>query len=440
MHHDRALVDALLRNNFPSFVQRCFQTLNPGVNFDPNWHHDAIDFQLNRVSRGELRRLIINMPPRHLKSLIVSIAFPAFLLGHEPWRRIFVISYGAELADRHAADFRSIVESDWYKRVFSTMRIKRIHENEVTTTARGFRKSTTVMGSLTGLGGDLFIIDDPQKTQDAMSETRRNSLNQWVPNTLMSRLDNKQTGVVIIVMQRVHINDVCGFLTENSSDWEALSLPAIAESEERIQVGAGTYHLRKPGEALHPAREPLEILEEIRGTVGSDVFFAQYLQSPVPPGGNTIKRGWLRYYDDLPPRTHRGRIILSWDTAAKDGAQNDWSVCTAWLVQDKHFYLLDLIRDRYEYPRLREVACNLAERFKPHTVLIEDASTGIALAQELRRLVRFRIKPVPIERDKIGRLYVQQLKFESGLVWFARSEIPTGVGIGTTAIPAGKNG
>jgi predicted phage terminase large subunit-like protein len=135
-----------------------------------------------------------------------------------------------------------------------------------------------------------------------------------------------------------------------------------------------------------------------------------------------IRRDWLRYYDTAPERTYKTKVIQSWDTAAKDGAQNDWSVCTTWLVVEKrNYYLLDLTRGRYEYPRLRETAIALAQRYKPKSILIEDASTGIALAQELRQAGTFVVKAIPIERDKIGRLWLQQAKFEAGLVHFPRS-------------------
>ena len=153
--------------------------------------------------------------------------------------------------------------------------------------------------------------------------------------------------------------------------------------------------------------------------MGPDVFAAQYQQSPVPPGGAMIKRAWLGYYETAPD-LRNGRVIQSWDTAAKDGAQNDWSVCTTWLLVDKHFYLLDLTRDRYQYPQLRDTALALAERYRPSRILIEDASTGIALAQELNQTGLCYISPIPVERDKIGRLYVQQGKFATGLVLFPK--------------------
>jgi predicted phage terminase large subunit-like protein len=412
-------LDYVLRNDFESFLQMCFLHLNPGARYLPNWHIQAIAYQLDRIRRGEITRLIINMPPRHLKSITITVAFTAYLLGHDPWRRIFAISYGDDLSAKHASDFRSIMHSPWFRRAFRKMRIKRSVDGELITTKGGFRKSTSISGALTGLGGDLFIIDDPQKPVDALSESRRNGVNQWMSNTLMSRLDNKQTGAIIVVMQRVHMDDLSGFLS-SSSDWEILSLPAIAEVEETIPIGNDEFYHRKAGEALHPALESLDTLRKQQQTMGPDVFAAQYQQSPVPPGGAMIKRPWLRYYDKAPERTPYAKVIQSWDTAAKDGAQNDWSVCTTWMVVDEHFYLLDLTRDRYEYPLLRDTAIALAKRFEPDEILIEDASTGIALAQELNQTKNYYIKPIPVDRDKQGRLYVQQGKFAAGLVHFPR--------------------
>jgi predicted phage terminase large subunit-like protein len=418
----QAFLNALLRSDFKSFLYRSLLTLNPGANFLPNWHIDAIAYQLERVRSGEITRLIINLPPRYLKSLTVSVVFPAFILGHNPRLKIFGISYGTELSAKHAADFRTIVESAPYRRAFPNMRIARAANSDVYTTKRGFRKSTSVHAALTGLGGDMFIIDDPQKPEDAQSETQRNGVNQWFSNTLRSRLDNKETGVIIVVMQRVHLHDLTGHLVENSNGWTVLNLAALAEEDERIAVGNGKFHLRRAGEALHPGYESRATLETLRNELGSEIFAAQYQQSPVPPGGAMIRRDWLRYYDTAPEQTYKTKVIQSWDTAAKDGAQNDWSVCTTWLVVERrNYYLLDLTRGRYEYPRLRETAIALAQRYMPKSILIEDASTGTALAQELRQAGTFVVKPIPIERDKIGRLWLQQAKFEAGLVHFPRS-------------------
>lgn len=422
MPTERDFMDAILRTDFRSFLHRVVLTLNPGTAFLSNWHIDAIAYQLEKVRAGEVTRLIINMPPRYLKSITLSVALPAFLLGHDPRLRIFGISYGTDLAYKHAADFRAIVESDWYRHAFPKMRIARAAGGDVFTTRGGFRRATSVHAALTGLGGGIFIIDDPQKPEEAQSEPLRNGVNQWFSNTLLSRLDNKQTGVIIIVMQRVHLGDLTGHVLERSQDWTALTLAAIAEEDERIEIAKGKFHLRRAGEALHPAHESLATLEKLRTDLGSEIFSAQYQQSPVPPGGAMIRKEWFRYYDVSPEPTYKTKIIQSWDTAAKDGANNDWSVCTTWLiVERKQYYLLDVKRGRYDYPRLRDTAIALAQRYDPTAILIEDASTGTALAQELRQSGIFVVKAIPIDRDKINRLWIQQGKFEAGLVHFPRS-------------------
>jgi predicted phage terminase large subunit-like protein len=419
--HDHRFIDAILREEFPLFLRRCLHTINPGTRFLPNWHIDAIAHELDRVRRGDVTRLIINMPPRNLKSITASVAFPAFLLGHDPRRKIFGISYGMDLAAKHASDFRSVVQSDWYGRVFPRARIRRISDPDVFMTAGGFRRATSTGAALTGLGGDMFIIDDPLKPVDALSEPLRNQVNQWFSNTLVSRLDNKATGAIIVVMQRVHLHDLTGHLLEHGSDWTVLSLPAIAEADEQIAIAPGQTHLRRAGEAIHPEHEPLEVLQKLRRDVGSEIFAAQYQQSPVPPGGAMIKRETLRYYETPPERTYKAKVIQSWDTAAKAGTQNDWSVGTTWLVLDNQYYLLDLTRGRYEYPKLRDAVLALAKRFEPNTILIEDASTGTALAQELRQMGGFVVKLIPVERDKTTRLYLQQAKLEAGQVFFPKN-------------------
>jgi predicted phage terminase large subunit-like protein len=414
--------NAILRSDSYAFLHRCFLTLNPGTSFLRNWHIAAILYRLEQIRTGEINRLIINMPPRYLKSIICSVAFPALLLGHDPSYRIICLSYGADLSTKHAADFRAIVQSSWYRGAFPKLKIARTADSDVFTTKRGYRRTTSVGGALTGLGGNLFIIDDSQKPVDAQSQPLRDSVNAWFSNTLMSRLDNKQSGAIIVVMQRLHLNDLTGYLTENSDGWTVLNLAAIAEEDEDIPIGDQQTHHREAGEALHPERDSLAAWEKVRKENGSEVFAAQYQQSPVPPGGAMIRRQWLRYYDVPPDRTYRTKVIQSWDCAAKEGAQNSWSVCTTWLIVDKtDYYLLDVARGRYEYPRLRQTALALAAKYDPTAIVIEEASTGIALGQDLKEMGRYRVRPVPVDRDKGTRLYVQAAKFEAGRVHFPKN-------------------
>ena len=196
---ERVLLNAILRAEFTAFLQRCFLTLNPGATFLPNWHIEALAYHLELVRRGKIRRLIVNMPPRSLKSIICSVAFPAFVLGHDPRKRLIVASYGADLATKLGNDCRAILQSPWYRSVFPGTRISRIKntESEVMTTRHGFRLATSVGGTLTGRGGDFVIIDDPLKPQDAYSDSARQSANDWFDSTLLSRLDDKLNGAII---------------------------------------------------------------------------------------------------------------------------------------------------------------------------------------------------------------------------------------------------
>ena len=224
-----------------------------------------------------MRRGIVNMPPRHGKSQMFNVALCAFILGHDPRKRIFCVSYAGPLSSEHAAQFRAIVESAWYQRLFPRMRIKRIVDDEVYTTKRGFRRWTSVMGSMTGMGGDLFIVDDPIKPVDCLSQVKRDGVNQWFSNTLLSRLDHKETGIILVVMQRLHMDDLSGYLLRNSDGWTHLNLPAIAEMPQDIELGAGRMHRREVGDVLNPARESRETLERQRQEMGSAVFLEKII-------------------------------------------------------------------------------------------------------------------------------------------------------------------
>ena len=318
----RALAE-VLRSHFPSFLRKVFATLSPGQKFEGGWPIEAMAYQIERVLNGEERRLIVNLPPRSLKSIAFSVALPAFALGLNPRLRIICVSYSIELAKKLANDFRAVVESDWYRRIFPGTRIGRFKntETEIEFTERGCRLAVSVQGTLTGRGGDLIIIDDPIKPTDAMSEPTRTGVNQWYLNTLLSRLDNKATGRIVLVMQRVHVEDLTGFVLDGPDDWTVLKLPAIGLSQERVEIGHGLFHERRPGGVLWPEREPRAILEKYRLQLGSDIFSAQYQQEPMPPEGAMIKRTWVQRYSTLPARTGSSRVIQSWDTASKGGRE-----------------------------------------------------------------------------------------------------------------------
>lgn len=415
---DRRILEALLRTDFRAFLHKVFATLAPGQPFVDNWHLEAIAYQLERVRRGEIRRLIINMPPRSLKSIMASVAFPAYALGLDPSRRIICVSYSADLAKKLSNDHRAVVESEWYRSTFPATRIGpyKNSETEIELTRRGFRLATSVGGTLTGRGGDIIVIDDLLKPDDALSETKRNAANQWFVNTLLSRLDDKRTGAIVIVMQRVHMDDLCGFLLGQSEEWEVLSLPAIAEHDAVVPIWGGRVYSRKAGEALCAIREPLRVLEALKQQIGSDAFSAEYQQAPTPPGGAMVKRDWIKRYTELPPKNDQFLTLQSWDTASKGGPDNDWSVCTTWIVtKDKRWFLVDVWRARVDYPALKAKVNALAKTWSARRVLVEDAGAGTALVQELKREISGIIGVQPIG-DKVSRMAVASAKFEAGQV------------------------
>jgi predicted phage terminase large subunit-like protein len=418
---DDDFVNAAVRTDPMAFLHYSQRTLEPEKPFFQNWHIHAVLYHLEQVRLGNIRRSIINCPPRTLKSRMASVAFPARVLGLDPGRKIFGISYSHELAEQHAGDFHIVVQSGWYRRAFPLMRIRRHADSNFFTTRGGFRRTTSINGTLTGLGGDIFIIDDATNSADAHSETVRGNANKWYGRTLRGRLDD-QTGSIVIVMQRLHANDLTGYLLEQFPEgWTVLSLPAIAERDEIIPIGDGKFYHRKAGEPLHPQRYSLDGLENIKKEIGSIDFASQYQQNPVPAEGAMIRPEWLHEVDCWP--NGDGAFIQSWDTASKGGQHNDYSVCTTWFVNRDRYYLVDIIRGRFEYSELRSRANMIANIYKPQVILVEDSSTGTALAQELRNSVPYLVELVPVASDKITRLYLQQSKFEAGKVLFVR-DIP----------------
>lgn len=416
---EHRLLQAALREQFSIFTRKVFRFLNPTTELQWNWHLDAICHALDRVRSGEVRRLIITVPPRNMKSVIASVAYPAFLLGKDPSSKILCISYSADLATDFARKCRAVINSHFYREIFPNTRVggERDSAADFMTTGRGIRRATSVGGTLTGLGGDIVIVDDLHKPDDALSDARRTSAIQWFENTVYTRLDDKRTGAIVIVMQRLHLHDIVGHVQLNG-DWTTLNLPAIAECDEQIPIGPGLFHSRRAGSLLHPARETQAILDELRQSIGANAFSAQYLQSPVPLDGNVFKRQHCRFYDALPQKGLE-RTVQSWDTAQSGAPNSDYSVCTTWKVYGDQYYLVDLFRKRLTYPDLKQAVADEAVRHKPNYVLVEDIGSGQALCQDLLRERRpYCASPTPIKpvKDKVTRAAQQSATFEAGRV------------------------
>ena len=410
--------DLLLRQDLASFLHRSFLQLNPNVPLAWNWHLDLLADRLTEVYEGKLKRLIINVPPRSLKSILASVAFPAWVLGKSPETRLICVSYGQELAMKMARDSQSLMLTPWYQRAFATRLSARSALHDFETLEKGGRLATSVGGVLTGRGGDILIIDDPVKPDEALSEALRTSANAWYDQSLYSRLNDKRDGAIILIMQRLHLDDMVGHVLEKEG-WEVVSLPAIAKDREewmyRTLRGLITK-IREQGELLHPGREGQAQLDAALQNMGSYAFSAQYLQDPVPMGGALVKTEWLHTYEEHECPERFDRIVQSWDTASKATETADYSVCTTWGVKGKRTYLRHVLRKRMDYPELKRTVVQQKDAWKATDILIEDKASGIQLIQELKAEGLSGMHGVAPESDKYSRMNAQTPQFENGFV------------------------
>ena len=380
-------IDSILRADLCSFIEKTFYTLNPNVKYLHNWHIEKIAEKLEAAAEGKVRRLVISMPPRYLKSVCVSVAWPAWLLGKDPTRRILVASHSANLSTKHSVDTRKIMQSSWYKKIFPNFEFAndQNEKNKFMSSKFGFRIATSVNASITGEGGNFLIIDDPLSPEQAMCKNTREGVLRWFDQTFSTRLDNKKQGVIVLVMQRLHEDDLAGNLLKRQG-WESLTIPVLDEG----------------GNLLHEEREGLDEINKIREDLGEFGFSAQYLQKPILLDGAIIKKAWLKYYDDAPESILA--VYQSWDTAIKTGDKSDFSACITIAETANGFYVLDCFKERLQYPDLKRKIAELAAKFNANGVLIEDKASGQSIIQDLRAESKLPIIAINPKDDKITRL------------------------------------
>lgn len=409
-----AVVAHACRTEFEFFARRGLADILP--TFEDNWHIDALFNIGSRIADGELRRAIVNVAPRGLKSVVFSEILPAFILGQNPAAKVICVSYSQDTAEQFALKTRQIMRQAWYRRLFPKTRLASQALANLRTTAGGYRMATSVGGAVTGFGADLIILDDPVKADDAYSETVRNGANDWIRSSLMSRFNDRRTGQMLVVVQRLHQHDVVGMLQE-TGNWETLSLPVIATETLTYDLGRGRTYTRPAGELLHRTRDRLEDLEQSRRQLGSRNFEAQYQQQPTPPDGSVFRRKWLRDYPAPHIPQAGDRIIQSWDMANKTGDGNDWSVCITAAVRRSEVIIIDVFRDRLAFPDLKKKVIVLAAKYAPMKLLIEDAAAGTQMIQTLQA-EQPRGIPLPIaikaDRDKYSRADRAAARVEAG--------------------------
>jgi predicted phage terminase large subunit-like protein len=377
-------------------------------------HHELIISKLEAVERGEIKRLMISMPPRNGKSFITSSIFPAWFLGRHPDRDVIFASYGQELSDDFGRRVRNFITDPVHQAIFPNCRLSEDSSaaHRFNTTAGGAYFAVGRGGPITGRGANLLLIDDPIKDRaEADSETVRKALHEWYAYVAYTRV--MPGGAIIIIQTRWHEDDLAGWLLREHTceNWDVLRLPAIAERDEGF---------RKEGEALWPERFPLPELERIRMAIGGRAWASLYQQRPAAAEGVIFKRDWWQF--SSPPLTVKlDQIVQSWDTAFKTGSENDFSVCTTWGVAREGYYLLHLWRDRVEFPELKRVLASLADQWKPNAILVEDKASGQSLIQELKLSMALPLIPVKVDSDKQTRAQAVTPLIEAGKIFLPQS-------------------
>lgn len=385
-----------LSRDLRAFVHEAWSILEPVTPLQWNWHLDLICEYLTLIKEkkfrqvcGDMEGIIFNVPPRSMKSILITVMFPAWVWASDPARRWMFVSYAEKLSTQHSLYRRNVIDSDWYQRLWGgkfsfakDQNLKTHYENS----AQGAMFSTAMQASATGLGGDCLIFDDPLNPDQALSETERKTVNDRFDQTFRSRLNDPATGVKIIVMQRLHEEDLTGHVLSKERDrWLHVSLPAIAEKSETIKFPvSGRVTERQPADLLWPERLPEKELASLKIGLGSWAFAGQYQQNPAPMEGGIIKRAWIEYYRELPEKFDL--MVQSWDCTFKGDGDSDFVAGQVWGKFGGRFYMLPYrLHERLDFgPTKKAIKACAAKWPQAHAILIEDKANGPAIISELR--------------------------------------------------------
>jgi predicted phage terminase large subunit-like protein len=393
------------QNDFMSFVKRVWPEFIEGS------HHKKIAEKFNDLANGKIKRLIINMPPRHTKSEFASFLLPAWMIGRRPKLKIIQSTHTTELAVRFGRKAKTLMDMPEYKEIFET----RLREDSQAAgkweTEQGGEYYAAGVGSaITGRGADLLIIDDPHSEQDALNIDALERAHEWYTSGPRQRL--QPGGAIVLVMTRWNTKDLTGMLLRESGNlksdkWEVIEFPAILPS----------------GKPVWPEFWKLEELEGVKASISLQKWNAQWMQNPTSEEGAIIKREWWRKWerDFIPPLQH---VIQSYDTAFMKKETADYSAITTWGVfynnedSGPQLILLDAIKDRFEFPELRRIAYQQYQYWQPETVLVEAKASGLPLTYELRKMGIPVINYTPSKgNDKHTRVNSVAPLFESGQIW-----------------------
>jgi predicted phage terminase large subunit-like protein len=416
------LQDALLKreaeHSLYSYVRQAWALLEPDVPFLPNWHIEYIVEHLEAVTASQITRLLINLPPRYMKSLLVSVFWPTWEWIQAPQRRWIFASYAETLSSKHSVDRRTILQSPWYQhrwgdqvRLASDQNVK----HEFMNTRRGHMIATSIGGSITGKGGSRIVVDDPHNPLQAESDAQRESALAYFSRTLSTRLDNKNDDAIVVVMQRLHERDLAALCLELGFTHVCLPAeadvltPCVFPRTQRI------YH-REPGDVLWPEREGPAILAQQKVALGSAAYAGQYQQRPAPAGGLLFRREWFKFYDERPP-VDSDTWLQSWDMTFKDSPSSDYVVGLQAATQGADIYVIDRRKGQWGFSETCRQVLDLHRQYpQTETILIEDAANGPAIINTLGRHVAGIIGVTP-EGGKYARAQAASPLVEAGNVW-----------------------
>jgi predicted phage terminase large subunit-like protein len=409
--------------------------------FVDNWHIGAVCEQLEAVSAGEIRRLIINQPPRSTKSTITAVMWPAWEWLTSPELQWLFASYSDALATKHSLVCRRLIQSEglrsaadgipWARRVGYRgmlgllgqewdLAVDEVLKTRFSNTETGYRIATSTGGTATGEGGDRLVIDDPLKASDARSDAIRKGANEWFDETWSTRLNDPVRAAHVVIMQRLHEQDLTGHLL-GRGEWEHLCLPAEYEPKHPFVWPDDPRTVE--GESLDPVRLPPQRLEELKRDLGSYGFAGQLQQRPSPEEGGMFKRDWWQRWTvaSLPPRWER--VIASWDLAFKDSGASSYVVGQVWGINGADRYLLGQVRARLEFTKTCDAIVALAAwRPDARAKLVEDKANGPAVMSALKRRVSGLI-PVEPDGSKEARAAAVSPLVESGNVFLPAADV-----------------
>lgn len=411
-----------LSGDLLSYVSSAWSILEPMQAFVAGRHTEAICEYLMAVERGQIRRLIINIPPRAGKSIITSVLWPTWCWtrdsGTTKWLHW---SYAMDLSQRDSIQRKTVVSSPWYQRNWGDhvqLADNPVRQDRFHLTGRGFSLIVSEKGG-TGEGGDYVVVDDPHSVSQAMSDAERARGVRFVRQTLFSRLNNRETGRMVIIMQRLHEEDVTGSLLE-AGGWDHLCLESIAEKKTIIDLPiSGKRILREEGDVLDPVRMPRQALDRLKQDIGAFAFAGQYQQQPAPSEGGLFPRKNWNYYESLPSFD---RKLISVDASFKDFATSDYVSIQAWGFLGPRSYLLDKLTDHLGFEATLEAIKGMAHRWKIRDLLIEDKANGSAILESLKKQLRFTVIAVNPHGGKVARAYAISPEHAAGNILLPRAE------------------